>query len=362
MTLGPLMLDVAGTVLDAGERELLSHPAVGGIVLFARNYVEPAQLAALVGEIRSLRSPPLLVTVDQEGGRVQRLREGFTVLPPAASVGDLYDRNREAGLELARCVGLVMAAELKALGVDLSLAPVLDLGGRNTNVIGHRALHRDPAAVVALARCQVAGMRSAGMAAVGKHFPGHGSVTEDSHVSSPEDTRALATIRAEDLRVFEHMIASGLPALLPAHVVYSDVDERTACFSRRWLQEILRAELRFEGAILSDDLGCMIGAMSVGDLQARTEAALGAGCDMALLCNAPGEAARVVEKYADAGSELLDERLQPLFGTDGEWQSLRESTIRMAASAAKFRQELLQWPVYRDAVHVIERFNAQADA
>ena len=299
MTMGPLMLDVEGTALTSSERELLSHPSVGGVILFARNYVEPAQLAELTRDIRTVKSPSLLVTVDQEGGRVQRFKEGFTVLPPAASVGELFDRNPEQGLDLAACVGLVMAAELRALGVDLSLAPVLDLGGRNDNVIGHRALHHDPETVALLAQSQVEGMRRAGMAAVGKHFPGHGSVAEDSHLSSPQDPRPLATIRREDLLVFERMIASGIPALLPAHVAYLDVDANNACFSRRWLQDMLRTELGFKGAVLSDDLGCMIGAMSVGDLGARAEAALSAGCDMALLCNAPGEAASVVERYVE---------------------------------------------------------------
>ncbi len=281
--MGPLMIDLAGTELTPEETELLQHPLVGGVILFDRNAGPPAQVAALVAQIRHY-GPELLVAVDQEGGRVQRLRDGFTRLPVLARLGELHTRAPEQAMALARELGWLMAAELRSVDVDISFAPVLDLGAANDEVIGDRAFAPEPDVVGELAAAWIAGMQQAGMAATGKHFPGHGSVRGDSHLMLPEDPRSLEQISASDLRPFVQLIEQGLPAVMAAHVVYSRVDSLPASFSRRWLDELLRGELGFEGAVFCDDL-CMAGAEVIGDIQARASAALEAGCDMLPVCN-----------------------------------------------------------------------------
>ncbi|HHO70445.1 MAG TPA: beta-N-acetylhexosaminidase [Halothiobacillus sp.] len=313
MALGPLMVDVAGFTLDQVEREYLQHPAVGGVILFARNYESPEQLAALVSEIHGLRSPRLLVAVDQEGGRVQRFREGLTRLPPMAAYGALFDRNRQRGLEAAREAGWLMAAELRALGIDLSFAPVLDLQRRISGVIGDRALHHEPDGVIALATAFIHGMRDAGMSAVGKHFPGHGSIAEDSHVTKPIDRRRYADIFMEDMRCFASMAERHIGGMMVAHVIYPDVDWRPASFSRRWISDILRGELGFNGAVFTDDLS-MAAASVVGDYHARVMAALAAGCDMALICNHPDEAQKVLSQIQVQADPLREIRLGRMHG------------------------------------------------
>ena len=250
MTLGPVMLDLRGPELTAGEAEMLAHPAVGGVILFTRNYESPGQLEALTAAVHAVRRPSLLVAVDQEGGRVQRFREGFTPLPPVHLLGHHYDLDEAAALELAETCGWLMAAELRAAGVDLSFAPVLDLDRGVSEVIGDRAFHRDPEAVSRLAGRYAAGMRSAGMFATGKHFPGHGGVVADSHLSLPEDRRAYPDL-LEDLRPYERLIAQGLGAVMVAHVVYSRLDPLPASFSRWWLAQELRTRLRFRGLLSS---------------------------------------------------------------------------------------------------------------
>ncbi len=313
MTLGPVMLDLSGTALNPEERERLRHPLVGGVILFARNYESTDQLERLTAEIHALRHPPLLVAVDHEGGRVQRFRAGFTALPPARLIGKHYDRHPRQALELAESCGYVMAVELRAVGVDFSFAPVLDLDRGLSAVIGDRAYHRDPQTCAALARAVVRGMGRGGMAAVGKHFPGHGGCAADSHTSLPVDERSFADLQAEDLVPFERLIHVGLAAIMPAHVLYPRVDGLPASFSRVWLRDILRGQLGFQGAILSDDLS-MAGARTAGGIVERARAALSAGCDMVLICNDPAAAAQVLEGLGPYDNPVAGLRLVRLHG------------------------------------------------
>jgi beta-N-acetylhexosaminidase len=271
------MLDIAGTWLTAEDRQLLRQPEVGGLIIFARNIESPRQVRELCQSIRALR-PDLLLAVDQEGGRVQRLRQGFLRLPAMRAIAD--NDNAET---LAEHCGWLMATEVLAVGLDLSFAPVLDLDHQRSAVVGSRAFEGDPQRAARLAGAFIRGMREAGMAATGKHFPGHGWAEADSHVAIPLDERSLDEIRACDLQPFK-LLAGELDAVMPAHVIYPQVDAQPAGFSRRWLQDILRGELGFDGVIFSDDLS-MAGAHVVGDAGQRIEAALGAGCDMGLVCN-----------------------------------------------------------------------------
>ena len=286
---GPVMLDVAGLELSAVERERIAHPLVGGVILFARNYAAPGQLGALTAAIRALRDPPLLIGVDHEGGRVQRFRSGFESLPPMRTLGEQWDRSVPAAAAEARRIGVCIAAELGAHGIDFSFTPVLDLDYGRSAVIGDRAFHRNPNAVAHLASELCRGLREGGMAAVGKHFPGHGFAGADSHAETPVDPRPFAAIERADLIPFAALVRQDIEAIMPAHVVYPEVDAAPAGFSRVWLQEVLRGRLSFDGLVFSDDLS-MAGAQGPGDIVARAEAAHGAGCDMVLVCNDPASA------------------------------------------------------------------------
>jgi len=294
MSLGPVMMGLAGPVLQPEEREMLRHPLLGGVILFTRNYVDPEQLAALVASIHAVREPRLLVAVDHEGGRVQRFRSGFTPLPPVGELGKLYEQDRRRAHHLAEATGWLMASELLAVGIDFSFAPVLDLDFGVSTVIGDRAFHRQADIVTDLAHAYMIGMRSAGMAATGKHFPGHGAVREDSHIALPIDGRSYEDIFTEDLVPYERMIHFGLAGVMPAHVIYSAVDARPAGFSPFWIRDVLRSRLGFQGVVFSDDLD-MAAAAVAGDYAERARAALEAGCDMVLACNHPEGVARILE-------------------------------------------------------------------
>jgi beta-N-acetylhexosaminidase len=289
MSLGPVMIDVVGTELTAADIKRLRHPLVGGVILFARNFTSPAQLKALTASIHEVRQPPLLIAVDHEGGRVQRFRDGFTKIPPMREFGKIWDANPKKAKELAEKAGWILAAELRAHGVDFSFTPVLDMDYGESQVIGDRAFHVNAQAIHELAFALMHGLKHGGMPAVGKHFPGHGYVVADSHVAIPVDEREFDEIAQNDMQPFRQMIDDGIHAIMPAHVIYPKVDEKPAGFSPRWLQKVLRERLGFNGVIFSDDLS-MEGAGVAGDVTARALAALNAGCDMVLLCNQPDKA------------------------------------------------------------------------
>lgn len=291
---GCLMMDLAGLELQAVEKEMLQHPLVDGIILFTRNYEEPSQVRALTAAIRRCKKTPIVIAVDQEGGRVQRFKSPLTCLPPAAHFGEIYETTPELAVLQAKETGFLMASELRALGVDLSFAPVLDLNWGESQVIGDRAFHRDPVIVAILAGAFIQGMSQAGMSSVGKHFPGHGWVKADSHIDLPVDTRDWETLWNYDLKPFKSLMAQGLDAVMPAHVVYSQCDSQPAGFSRFWLQEILREKLNFKGLIYSDDLS-MVGASKMGDFIDRAQAAFSAGCDKVLVCNNPKAVVQILD-------------------------------------------------------------------
>ncbi len=309
MSLGPVMLDVVGTELTTDDIRRLQHPLVGGVILFARNFKNSEQLKALTASIHQVRQPPLLIAVDHEGGRVQRFREGFTKIPPMRAFGHIWDKEHKQATALAEEAGWILAAELRAHGVDFSFTPILDMDYGDSLVIGDRAFHRNPQAINALAFHLMLGLKKGGMAAVGKHFPGHGYVVADSHVSIPVDEREFDQIAQNDMQPFRQMIDEGLPAIMPAHVIYPKVDSKPAGFSERWLQKVLRERLGFNGVIFSDDLS-MEGATVGGDVTTRSLAALNAGCDMILLCNRP---------------DLADELLENL-----HWKMPAQSIVRLA--------------------------------
>jgi beta-N-acetylhexosaminidase len=342
MSLGPLMIDLLGTEVSAEERELLRHPLVGGVILFTRNYRDPAQLSQLVADIHGARSPPLIVAVDQEGGRVQRFRPGFTTLPPARRIGHEYDLDARRGAALARTSGWLMAAELRAHGVDISFAPCVDLDLKVSEVIGERAFHADPQVVSQLAMAFMHGMREAGMAATAKHFPGHGAVVADSHHALPVDRRPLADLGAE-LTPYRRLIANGLPAVMVAHILFPEVDSAPASLSGRWIRDVLRGELRFQGVVFADDLSMGGAAAAYGDVVTRARRALSAGCDMLPVCNnrasvtellthldiepEPASSLRLVRLHGRTGAPAR----APLEAS-GAWQAAR--TLLAGAGAA----------------------------
>jgi beta-N-acetylhexosaminidase len=340
MTLGPVMIDIAGTALTAADRKVLAHPLVGSVILFTRNYVDPAQLSALVADIQAVRSPALLVAVDHEGGRVQRFRPGFSALPPLRRIGQAFDADPSRGLAMARALGWLMAAELLACGLDFSFAPCVDLDYGLSEIIGDRSFHARAQIVSSLAIAYMHGMRDAGMAATAKHFPGHGAVVADSHHALPVDRRELVDMD-EDLQPYRRLIDNALPAVMVAHVLYPAVDDVPASFSRRWIQGVLRQQLGFAGLVFADDL-TMAGAASVGDLVERARRALAAGCDILPVCNDRPGAERLLDTIGvsiDPASQLRLVRMRGRKQLDFEtltaseaWQSARQWLARSAAA------------------------------
>jgi len=340
MSLGPLMVDIAGTELTPEDIEVLSHPSVGSVILFSRNYRDVAQVSSLIAAIRGVRSPALLVAVDQEGGRVQRFRDGFTRLPPVRTLGRRYDEDRREGLSLAKAAGWLMASELRAVGVDFSFAPCVDLDYGVSEIIGDRAFHRDPDAVAALAVAYMSGMREAGMAAVAKHFPGHGAVIADSHVALPIDRRKFVDLEG-DIRPYRLLIENNLAGVMVAHVVFPAVDALPASLSKRWISSVLRGEMGFHGCVFADDL-TMAGAAAFGGVIERAELAFAAGCDVLPICNDRQAVKSVLHHFGpDVGSPASQARVVRMrargeaptnLGADRQWQQTVMSIASLSAT------------------------------
>jgi beta-N-acetylhexosaminidase len=346
----PLIIDIAGLSLGKADRRRLKHPLVGGIILFARNWHDRAQLSALCRDIKKVRKD-LLICVDHEGGRVQRFRtDGFTHLPPMRALGEQWLKTPMEATNAATACGYVLATELRACGVDFSFTPVLDLDFGESSVIGDRAFARDPRVVTLLAKSLMHGLRLAGMASCGKHFPGHGNVAADSHTEIPVDRRSLKAILADDAAPYGWLNTS-LDSVMPAHVIYPKVDARPAGFSAAWLGDILRGRLRFGGAVFSDDLS-MAGARLIdGREVSYTEAAvtaLNAGCDMVLLCNQSLGKGEAVDELIDGLSEAL---------LKGRWQLEEASEVRrqalLPATPAPEWDALMVSPAYMHALDLI---------
>ncbi|MEO5693203.1 MAG: beta-N-acetylhexosaminidase [Usitatibacter sp.] len=332
MKLGPVMVDVEGLVLTPADIDRLRHPQVGAVILFARNFASPLQLVRLTQAIRALRTPALPICVDHEGGRVQRFKVGFTIIPPMASFGKLWERNRAQALESAKGCGFVMGSELQAHGVDFTFAPVLDVDYGESGVIGDRAFHAKPEVIAQLAGALQAGFFAAGMSSVGKHFPGHGFVRADSHLEVPVDERTMAQITAADLVPFARLARSGMGGIMPAHVIYPKVDSKPAGFSSVWLQEVLRHKLGFDGLIFSDDLS-MEGASTAGGMVERAHVALEAGCDMVLSCNDPRAQDAILEGLERRPvTATLAKRLERMRGRAITAAALKASAAYLAAS------------------------------
>ncbi len=343
--LGPLMVDVAGLELTAEDRDVLRHPLLGAVILFTRNFQTREQLDGLIRQIRAVR-PELLIAADYEGGRVQRFRTEFSPLPAMRRLGRLYDGEPQRAVALARDTGWLIGSELRAADIDLSLAPVLDMDGEISAVIGDRSFHSTIEGVCALAGALAEGLDAAGMAATGKHYPGHGKVVADSHHTLPVDLRGYEEVRASDIVPFARMIARGLPSIMMAHILYPNVDQLPASLSRVWIQQHLREELGFQGAVFCDDLS-MQGAAVIDSAIERAQVALEAGCDMLPVCNQRDTVLSLLDGLHCKPAELSSRRLQALKGRpalakfeelplDGRWQQTRAalSTLPRAEETA----------------------------
>ncbi len=339
----PVVLDIAGTTLDADDRRRLQHPLTGGLIFFARNWQSRQQLTELAAEIKTIR-PDCLISVDHEGGRVQRFRtDGYTHLPPMRALGELWMRDALTATDAATAAGYVLGAELRACGVDLSFTPVLDLDHGGSSVIGDRAFHRDARVATLLAKSLMHGLLLSGMANCGKHFPGHGFVKADSHTEVPVDKRSLKAILADDAKPYE-WLSTSLASVMPAHVIYPKVDPQPAGFSPRWLKEILRQQLGFTGAIFSDDLS-MEGAKVAGSAVDGAIAALQAGCDMVLLCNQSLDGGHAVDELLDGLQEAAEQ---------GRWEPDPDSEARrlklLPQTAPLTWDDLMHDPAYQRAL------------
>jgi beta-N-acetylhexosaminidase len=292
--LAPIMIDVKGYVLDAQEKEMIQHPLCGGVILFSRNFTNIKQLFSLCEDIKKQKEPQVLICVDHEGGRVQRFHQDFTSIPPMEAIGHIYKENSQQAIEIVDKIGTVVATELQSCLIDFSFTPVLDINHGHSGIIGDRAFSSNPIIISVLANKLMESMRKSGMETVGKHFPGHGFVKADSHLTLPVDKRTYEDIEKIDLKPFVAMIKHNIAAIMPAHIIYEKIDDKPAGFSSFWLRDILRDKLKFEGVIFSDDLS-MAGAEFAGDFIQRAHMALDAGCDMVLICNSPDKAANVLE-------------------------------------------------------------------
>jgi beta-N-acetylhexosaminidase len=314
-TIGPVMADIAGLELTAEDREVLAHPLVGGVILFARNYADLEQLHALTAQLAAIKDTRLLLAVDHEGGRVQRFRVGFTRIPAMGTLSRVHDESPAKALDEARQHGETIGREISAAGIDLCFAPVLDRDCGISTVIGDRAFAAEPERIIALARAFRAGLNATGCAATGKHFPGHGAVAADSHHELPVDRRALGDIDQKDMTSFRALIEDGIESLMMAHVRYSSVDDIPASFSRRWIRSILRNQLKYNGAVFCDDL-CMAGAKVIGDVAERARVALEAGCDMLPVCNDRAATIAVLDALPVKERRLSSARLRRLYRRD----------------------------------------------
>jgi beta-N-acetylhexosaminidase len=331
MPLGPVMGDVEGLILTDADRARLLHPLMGGVILFARNYQDPRQLSALTAQIRGLRTPHLMIVVDQEGGRVQRFQDGFTRIPPMRQLGQYWHQQPTKALEVAHAVGVIIGTEMVAHGLDFSFAPVLDLDWGESTVIGERAFGRDPQTVAALAGALIDGLHEVGVAACAKHFPGHGFVRADSHLEVPRDGRSFDEIAIDDLYPFK-ILAGRFDSVMPAHIIFETVDASPAGFSAHWLQQVLRQQLGFSGVIFSDDL-TMEGASVAGGDTERAMAALNAGCDMVLLCNDQLRCERLLEGLLGLGIHADEQRSRHLQRMHAKQVVTQEDPRYLAASA-----------------------------
>lgn len=336
--LGPLLIDVEGLYLTEDDLRRLTHPWVGGVILFSRNYKDPVQLLELIQELRSLRSPRFLITVDQEGGRVQRFTEGFTRLPCARAYNDLYHQDSSQALKLTEDAGWLMATELGTLGIDLSFAPVLDVKLADSKVIGDRSFGDNPQQLIELASAFITGMNRAGMKATGKHFPGHGGIKEDSHHCQPIDERSIDQLQALDLIPFKQLAKNKLAAVMTAHISYPNIDSLVATYSPFWLKQQLRTEIGFKGLVFSDDLS-MQGASTEGSITQRVNIALAAGCDMALICNDSAAVDEVLTELGSSAATDISTKIQKLYFNNNS--KLDAETLSKTSKAIADRLESL---------------------
>jgi len=329
--LGPLMIDVGGTELTSTDRARLEHPLVGGVILFSRNFTDRSQLTTLVNQIKATRSPELLVAADHEGGRVQRFREGFTSLPAARQIGKIFDQEPSRATDLARTLGRVAGAELRGVGIDINFAPVLDLFRPSSKAIGDRSFHDDPVIVTTLGSQLLLGMRETGVHGVGKHFPGHGGVSEDSHHCLPVDERSLDAMSESDLAPYRLMERDTLKGVMTCHVRFPQVDSLPATFSSRWIKDQLRGTLDFDGVVFSDDL-VMTGAQTIGAPPARALQAIDAGCDMVLVCNDSDAVDAILATESIPFDKNRAQRLEKLYGVLGVLSPVAQDLKSWAAA------------------------------